>query len=428
MPGDQAHSAVIVWDGLAIANITGEAVQQLTKTSLGSTAASAANARVAVADVMLSTERTATTHTVPRPILICFSHLRWNFVYQRPQHLMTRFARSHQVIYFEEPEFVDAADVGLAVRTEPNGVQVVVPRVEAGQAEQQQHALLDQLLLALGQTPAMLWYYTPMSLGFSEHVRAARVIYDCMDELSAFRFCPPDLVDRERRLISRADVLFTGGHSLYEAKRSQHANAHACPSSVDVAHFRRARSAAVPLPTDMRYIEGPRLGFYGVLDERFDVDLLTELALRRPDWQFVLLGPIVKIDRSSLPALHNVHLLGAKRYEQLPDYLAHWDVALMPFAMNESTRFISPTKTPEYLAGGCPVVSTPIRDVVRSYGDCPAVRIASNAVEFEAAIAGLLSVRSNRSRHWIAADAYLRDLSWDATWQRMAQELRRLDI
>jgi glycosyltransferase involved in cell wall biosynthesis len=141
----------------------------------------------------------------------------------------------------------------------------------------------------------------------------------------------------------------------------------------------------------------------------------------RPDWTFVMVGPVVKIGEDELPRRHNICYLGSKTYEQLPAYLAGWDVALMPFAMNESTQFISPTKTPEYLAGGKPVVSTPIRDVVRHYGQLEGVQIASTAEEFVAACDKALDLSHHRESGWLAeADLMLSAASWDTTQARMA--------
>ena len=234
--------------------------------------------------------------------------------------------------------------------------------------------LLDDHVAILGR-PLVTWYYTPMMLPFSRHLDASVVVYDCMDELSKFRFAPERLLDLEQELIDRADLVFTGGTSLYEAKKSRHGNVHCFPSSVDRKHFATARRE-LPQPDDQAELKHPRLGFYGVIDERFDIDLLRQIAELRPDWSFVMVGPVVKISEDELPRAANIHYLGGKTYEQLPAYLSGWDVALMPFAMNESTQFISPTKTPEYLAGGKPVVSTPVKDVVRSYGHLQGVHIA----------------------------------------------------
>jgi glycosyltransferase involved in cell wall biosynthesis len=357
-----------------------------------------------------------------KPTLLCLSHLRWNFVYQRPQHLMSRFARTYQVLFFEEPVASEAANPWLDVSMPEEGVRVLVPHLPAEQigtreAEAAQRRLLNRYLTIAGVEP-VLWYYTPMSLSFTDHLDAPLIVYDCMDELSAFRGAPPELVEREKRLMKRADLVFTGGYSLYESKRRSHANAHPFPSSVDLDHFRAARTIAQD-PPDMADIPHPRLGFYGVIDERLDIELVDKIAEARPDWHIVLVGPVVKIDPASLPQRPNIHYPGPKVYDELPQYLGSWDVALMPFAINESTRFISPTKTPEYMAGGRPVVSTPIRDVVRSYGNSAIVRIAADADDFIEAIEASLHDMTHPQAVAAAADRELRDMSWDNTWREM---------
>lgn len=360
------------------------------------------------------------------PVLICFSHLRWSFVYQRPQHLMSRFAKTHRVLYVEEPMPTDQPTPWLEVRNDDDGVQVLIPRLPdcpSEEAIQAQRTLLDNYLSQFSANDIVAWYYSPMSLAYSDHLKPQLTIYDCMDELSAFKGAPPELVEHERELIAKADVVFTGGVSLYEAKSTLHDNVHPFPSSVDVEHFAKARQD-LPEPEDQVAIPGPRLGFYGVIDERLDIDLLDELARQRPDWQFVLVGPVVKIDPAILPRHANIHYLGGKVYDELPHYLAGWDVALMPFALNESTRFISPTKTPEYLAGGRPVVSTPITDVVRTYGDTGIVRIARTAPEFITAIEAALDDVQHRDRLLQTADKVLQDMSWDNTWKLMEEKMQ----
>jgi UDP-galactopyranose mutase len=237
-----------------------------------------------------------------------------------------------------------------------------------------------------------------------------------MDELSAFKGAPPVLKQRERELMRRASLVFTGGQSLYEAKRRSHGNVYAFPSSVDVEHFAQARRRGVD-PDDQTSIPHPRLGFFGVIDERMDLDLLDGLAAARPDWHLIMVGPVVKIDSSSLPQRANIHYLGPKTYRDLPRYISGWDVALMPFARNEATRFISPTKTPEYMAAGKPVVSTGIRDVVRPYGREGLVRIADDVPGFVSACSAAMSEEAGQ-RHR-QADAFLRQTSWDGTWNRM---------
>ncbi|MGN2622520.1 glycosyltransferase family 1 protein [Stutzerimonas balearica] len=361
------------------------------------------------------------------PTLLCLSHLRWSFVYQRPQHLMSRFARDFNVLFCEEPIATEDDQPWLEVRPEENGVQVLIPRLPHGcageAADRVQRELLDGYLAKLGVDDLLLWYYTPMSLAFSDHLEPRVTIYDCMDELSAFRGAPPELIERERELLKRADLVFTGGYSIWETKRELHDDAHPFPSSVDVEHFAAARRPQHD-PDDQAEIPRPRLGFYGVIDERLDLELLEQVARLRPDWQLVLIGPVVKIDPAELPRRDNIHYLGGKTYDELPQYLSGWDVAIMPFALNESTRFISPTKTPEYLAGGRPVVSTPITDVVRTYGDTGIVRIADGAEAFIAACEAALKDAEDRDRLLARADEILGDMSWDHTWSLMKEKIQ----
>jgi len=380
---------------------------------------------VAIDNPLQPTQRT-------RPTLLCLSHLRWGFVYQRPQHVMSRLARDYDVIFFEEPVFEDLAEDRATPRLDHSqpapGIEVIVPRLAHGLSEEQiaeaQRQLLDEMLLARGDAELLLWYLTPMSLAFTDHLKGNVTIFDCMDELSAFRGAPVRLVDMERELMARADVVFTGGYSLWEVKQRQHDNAHPVPSSVDIAHFAAARDGLAD-PGDQADIAHPRMGFFGVIDERFDIELVEKLATLRPDWQIVLIGPVVKIDPATLPQLPNIHYLGGKSYDELPAYLAGWDVALMPFAINESTRFISPTKTPEYLAGGCPVVSTPIHDVIRGYGQSGAVTIADTAGAFVAAIDAALGLKGS-AEFLQSADAALDGMSWDTTSRFMKEQIECL--
>ena len=351
--------------------------------------------------------------------LICLSHLRWKFVFQRPQHLMTRCARERRVFFFEEPIF-EPSDTARLVSEPAGAVTVVIPHLPAGieprEAEVMQGRLLSAFMKEQGVRKHILWYYTPMALAFTGHLRPVATIYDCMDELSAFKGASPLLKQREQELMRRADLVLTGGQSLYEAKRHQHRNIHPFPSSVDVEHFAQARSITVE-PPDQASIPHPRLGFFGVIDERMDLQLLDEVAAERPDWHIVMVGPVVKIDTAALPQRPNIHYLGSKTYEELPHYLPGWDVALLPFARNEATRFISPTKTPEYMAAGLPVVSTSIRDVVRPYGQQGLVRIADDPDTFISACEEAMA--EDRMERLTQADAFLRQTSWDGTWTRI---------
>ncbi|MFO1067859.1 MAG: glycosyltransferase [Geminicoccaceae bacterium] len=348
-------------------------------------------------------------------------------MFQRPQHLMRRMARQQPVYFFEEP-ILEAGPPRLELNTVEPGLTVATPYLPPGLAEAEaeaiaaQRRLLDGLCEAMELRRPLLWYYSPMSARFSDHLEAERIVYDCMDELSAFRGAPPGLVEEERRLMRRADVVFTGGQSLFEAKRRHHANVWPFPSSVDVAHFRAAREP-LPEPADQAALPRPRIGHYAVLDERLDTALLAAIAEARPDWQLVLVGPVVKIAPEDLPRRPNIHYLGMKSYAELPAYLSGWDATFMPFARNDSTRFISPTKTPEYLAAGRPVVSTPVADVVRTYGQLDMVRIAEDAAGFVAALEDLLGQGDRRAAAIAQSDRLLAAMSWDATWAQMRELL-----
>ena len=352
--------------------------------------------------------------------LLCFCHLRWDFVYQRPQHLMARCARDRRVIFWEEPVQVAPGKEQLVLSRRDNNLIIATPHVSSewtpDVVDSAQREMLDCLMIEQNIQQHVSWYYTPMALKFSDHLRPRATVYDCMDELSAFQGASPLLRIMEANLFRCADLVFTGGQSLYEAKRRQHDSVHAFPSSIDTRHFGKARNA-IPEPEDQSAIPRPRMGFYGVLDERLDRELLRAIAAARPDWHFVMIGPVIKIDPAELPQAANIHYLGPKSYDQLPDYLAGWDVALILFARNESTRFISPTKTPEYLAAAKPVVSTSITDIVHPYGEMGLVRIADSAEEFIAAISESLKPVPRALTE--SVDQFLAGNSWDTTWKEM---------
>jgi UDP-galactopyranose mutase len=345
--------------------------------------------------------------------------------------LLSRCAQSRRVFFVEEPirqtdTTQSVPPAHLEISNPESNLWVVVPHLSAElsdvEADLLQQQLIDTLLKEHQIEQYICWYYTPMAIGFTHHLKPIATIYDCMDELSAFKGASPVMKSQETELMHRANLVFTGGQSLYEAKCDRHPNTYAFPSSVDVPHFAQARTMTDEL-ADQAAIPHPRLGFFGVVDERMNLDLISGIAAARPDWHLVIIGPVVKIDPELLPQQDNIHYLGCKDYKELPAYLAGWDVALLPFALNESTRFISPTKTPEYLAAGKPVVSTSIRDVVRPYGQLDLVQIADTVDEFVAAIETAIqqhSPENKSSAEWLSrVDAFLGQLSWDNTWASM---------
>ena len=355
--------------------------------------------------------------------VIVFSHLRWDFVYQRPQHLLSRCSKQFPVWFVEEPVFHPAGELPeprLETSARGERLTLCVPHLVHGTSEEESFRIQSQLVNELmGREQIddyIFWFYTPMAMQFAQDFDPKAVVYDCMDELSAFRGAPPGLRAAETELLKRADVVFTGGQTLYEAKKHQHRNIHPFPSSIDRAHFSQART--IEEPEDQKHIAHPRLGFAGVIDERMDTELLRAIAALKPEWQFVMVGPVVKISDEDLPKAANIHYLGGRDYKQLPAYMSGWDIGILPFALNESTKYISPTKTPEYLAAGLPVVSTPITDVVHPYGEKGLVKIAETPQEFVAAAESLLNVKHDAER-LKQVDTFLSRSSWDSTWQQM---------
>jgi UDP-galactopyranose mutase len=361
--------------------------------------------------------------------IVVFSHLRWNFVYQRPQHLLSRLAAGQPVLFVEEPEH-DPSGPPRWERTAPEpGITVFRPRTPVPEPgfHRAQLALLGPMMKEIrdetGDAGVVAWLYTPMALPLARQLDPVLVVYDCMDELSMFLGAPPELVQREAELLEVADVMFTGGPSLYRAKRDRHPNVHCFASSVDTAHFGRAvPGAATEEPADQRDLPHPRLGYYGVIDERLDLPLLAALADAHPEWQLVLVGPVVKIDPASLPRRPNIHYTGQRSYAELPGYLAGWDVCLLPFARNASTRFISPTKTLEYMAAERPIVSTPIADVAEPYGDIVYLGDTPGAF-IQACEAAFAAGPEERASRVARMRGVLARTSWDATAAAMEKSI-----
>jgi UDP-galactopyranose mutase len=320
-----------------------------------------------------------------------------------------------RVFFFEEP--CTDGSTHLEIKDTSDNIWIVVPHFQHGMSEEeinnQQKDFLSSLLTRMNISRFIAWYYTPMALTFSDDLDPQLIVYDCMDELTGFKFAHRRLPEMEKALLKRADIVFTGGHSLYESKKDEHNNIHPFPSSIDYEHFLQARRELND-PEDQAGIPHPRFGFYGVIDERMDFDLLKQIALQRKDWHLILVGPVLKVSEEDLPRLDNIHFLGMKKYEELPAYLSGWDIAIMPFAINDATRFISPTKTPEFLAGGKPVISTPIADVMNQYHEV--VHIAATADEF----IDIVEYGLYKDETWLTrVDEILKNNSWDNTWRKM---------
>jgi UDP-galactopyranose mutase len=360
--------------------------------------------------------------------VVVFSHLRWNSVFQRPHHIMTRLAERRDVLFVEEP-VTNGAVAGLEVMRVAPRIRVVQPHLPIdgpGFGPRQERILSAQLRRFLereGWERFAAWLYTPMAVSLAQELGPCAIVYDCMDELSHFLHAPGEILDRERELFECADTVFTGGPSLYEAKKRFHPYVHCFPSSVDVKHF--ASASSIPDAREQARLPRPRLGFFGVIDERMDLDILRHLATERPQWTFVLVGPVAKIERAQLPWGPNLRYMGQQPYHDLPGYLAGWDVCLMPFAKNEATRFISPTKVLEYMAADRPIVSTSIEDVASPYGDI--VFVGDGPEGFlEACDRALAQTDVDRAARRARAREVLAGTSWDETVDRMDAILRRV--
>ena len=377
---------------------------------------------------MLSASRATVSHG--RHSLIVHSHLRWDFVWQRPQQILSRLGRNRSVLYVEEPVFADGAGDGSLDVTRPTpGVYRVVPlllsdlRKSYDAAAMHVRTLLTDLIGESGMLAgkfddAVQWFYTPMpapimvgSLG------ECAIVYDCMDELSQFRFAPADLGARERQLMASADVVFTGGRRLYEAKARHHENVHFFGCGVDSDHFGLARHPETAVPADVAGLPKPVFGYFGVVDERLDYDLIARLADAFPTGSVVFVGPLAKVDPLELPRRSNIHWLGQRPYDALPQYVKGFDVCLMPFALTEATEFINPTKTLEYMAAGKPIVSTAVADVVRNFA--PIVRVAESVDAFVRQSEDALAPDPDRTAQGIA-------LAHASSWESIVASMDRL--
>jgi len=359
--------------------------------------------------------------------VVCFSHLRWGFIFDRPHHLMMRFARTRRVFFIEDPVF--GAPASHAVVKSIEGVHVVVPHLPAGidaeRARLEQRRLVGAVLQGYEVHAPLVWFYTPLALPLIDDLETSGIVFDCMHDVATRDMTASETIELESELLSRSHVVFVGGFSLYDIKHQLHHAVHLCPSSVDVHHFADARQSA-RTPPDLGRIPRPRVGFAGVIDDRIDLALINDLATRQPAWQFVMLGPVSGIDPQSLPRPANIHYLRMKSYEDLPAYLRGWDVALIPFVSDDATRTLNPIQTLEYLAAGLPVVSTPIRDVAEVFGRNGLVQIAGSPAEFHDAIAAALQPGGRAAVE--RAQTVLSTTSWDRVFGAMCRILERSEI
>ena len=348
--------------------------------------------------------------------LVVFCHLRWDFVYQRPQHIISRLSEDYKVLFVEEPW--KSSDPGHSLKIISPNLHIFRPNI----------SIMDELTEALSEVLRsseipMAWFYSPSFCSVLKYLQFETVIYDCMDELSLFKGAPASLIQQERTLLENSDIVFTGGRSLFEAKQPHHPNVYCFPSSVDFNHFAKATNG-ISLPADISEIPSPIVGYFGVVDERLDLELIEETATKLPEVSFVFIGPVVKISESDLPKLPNIYYLGMKDYQTLPNYLKAFKIAIMPFALNDATKYISPTKTLEYMAAEKPIISTRVKDVEREYSNC--VHLVSDSNEFVEKVKMILYPKELELSYLKSYDDILNKTSWNSTVNGMKEAIGEL--
>jgi glycosyltransferase involved in cell wall biosynthesis len=325
--------------------------------------------------------------------LIVHSHLGWDWVWQRPQQFVSRLSRRRKVLFVEiaapDPELAAPLARFRTPEKFPN-ITLLTLRFPARRwddgayVDAERRRLVQEFVAGPRaghfENPVQ-WFYDPMAApAFAGHMGEILTVYDCMDELSGFRYAPPEIIERELALLARADVVFTGGRRLFEVKRRLHDNCHFYGCGVESEHFGQARAAHTAVPAELAVLPKPVLGYFGAVDERMDYELLARLAAANPGWSVVMIGPVIKVEADSLPRRPNLHWLGQRAYADLPAFAKGFDLCLMPFALNEATAFINPTKALEYMAAGREIISTAVPDVVHNFGSV--VKIARTREEF----------------------------------------------
>ena len=380
----------------------------------------------------------------PPEDVILFSTADWESrCWTNKQHTATRLAaRGHRVLYVETIGLrlpgLNALDAGRILARLKRGVAPIArvqdnvwtlspltipfghrsPAIAAINAMQLRTRIKGWMSANDVRSP-MVWTYHPYMLDAVKSIGASRLVYHCADDLAAMPGIDPEpFKTAERELLERADVTFTTSHYLQSrCEAIAGSRSHYFGNVADLAHFAKARIAG-NIPPELNAIPRPRLGYVGALsDFKIDVDLLARIADDQPDWHLVLIGE-ERAGQSDdglkkLAQRQNVHLLGWRCYDDLPRYLSGFDVALLPQLINDYTRAMFPMKFFEYLAGGLPVVSTPL-DALRDFG-----KICSTAPDYRSFVDAIRKQLSDRQPPLQLDDPILTENTWDARLDKM---------
>lgn len=357
--------------------------------------------------------------------VVCLSHLPWDLALERPHQVMRRFARDRHVFFVEEPRATDA-ELRTVMRTAEPNVHVVSLGVPADMAPGDVEIAYRRCVASLASSTErpLLWVYSPASVHAARDLDASLVVYDCVADHAARSEATPEVRAAEAELLARADLVFTAGTSLFESKRGRNVSTYPLPSSVDAEHFAHAASARERGDhrdaSELAGVPGPRIGFLGPIDDRVDLALVDRLAAARPDVQIVLLGALVGVTTWDLPDRPNVHWLGAKTYHELPEHVASWDAAMIPFRDDAATRRSEPSGLLACLAANKAVVSTPA-DEVMPYAERGVVKVV-HADRFVAGVDEALRDARDvvvTAVRRLACEGVLARTSWDRTYQAM---------
>lgn len=378
-----------------------------------------------------------------RKRIVCLSSTRWSFLWQRPQQIMSRLCARHDILYVDPP-FPVAEEQVRGISNDESGTLIVknlqtindalqifrpleisrfsYPDLDSNELLKMNQELLQcqiqKALFQLGWQHPLLWLYDPRNVNLVDQLNPCGVIYDCVDSFRSFSWSHPHVSIWEEALVDRADVVLATSRALYQERLRKNRYTFLVPNAADYKHF--SPWQGYEKPADITAISRPRLGFIGAIYEWVDLELLQVIADKSPAWNLVLIGP--KQHGLQLPERSNIHWLGQRGYAELPAYVHSFDVALIPFLVNETTQHANPIKFWEYLAAGKPVVSTLLPEIP----DVPGVvwRSENHSMFCNHCAQALELVQHPLSRNKIITKA--RAIAYANSWENRCKRILRI--